>query len=661
MDKRETLCTLNNALKLLAALRIFLIFLPQNGYIHPDEYFQSVDVLAAKIFGVEHSPAWEFNTTFPIRGMTIPYFTTGMCFFFLRDINDLAMEYLSLNVVSPYFLLVMPRFIMGLFSFTVDYCLYKICYNNNEKYKTRLIVLGSSYVLLVYSTRTFSNSIELILFSLLLLFVCESQTFSNELVRKQEYIDYRYKNSESLVEKVKFHKLRLYLVPDTYRNGLIIASIVIFGIFNRPTFIGFAVIPIFFWIYRGTGTKRVSVTQFHTRILFFAFCSLPAFILNVIIDSFYYGYLTWGEIGMLDVSIDNFVVTPLNFLKYNVLSTNLEKHGLHPRYLHFLINVPLLFNILGALALFKIGEYYYLIIQGKLNLLPSVKSIKMVMIMSFISPILMLSVFPHQEPRFIIPVILPLVYLHGMNILPEPDNILITVPEYTIEGRKKKQKLEKQNYLFFKAWLIFNSLLLVFYGFIHQGGVYFATNYLYKDIRLTALNTQFNIITSNIYSLPESFFLEKAADKLYSHYNTKYSIKKRVHLYERGSEELIALISLIGTIAKFTYAQECSKSHTFKYKIYLLISSSRSRELEDILQKSNVIGKKIDKFGPHISVEAFPDFSRYCLRVTSIFYDNCQILSFWDYLNVIGNLCQLTLYEIQFSNQSTIVNNTLIT
>ncbi|XP_076250424.1 phosphatidylinositol glycan anchor biosynthesis class Z isoform X2 [Rhynchophorus ferrugineus] len=566
MDKRETLCTLNNALKLLAALRIFLIFLPQNGYIHPDEYFQSVDVLAAKIFGVEHSPAWEFNTTFPIRGMTIPYFTTGMCFFFLRDINDLAMEYLSLNVVSPYFLLVMPRFIMGLFSFTVDYCLYKICYNNNEKYKTRLIVLGSSYVLLVYSTRTFSNSIELILFSLLLLFVCESQTFSNELVRKQEYIDYRYKNSESLVEKVKFHKLRLYLVPDTYRNGLIIASIVIFGIFNRPTFIGFAVIPIFFWIYRGTGTKRVSVTQFHTRILFFAFCSLPAFILNVIIDSFYYGYLTWGEIGMLDVSIDNFVVTPLNFLKYNVLSTNLEKHGLHPRYLHFLINVPLLFNILGALALFKIGEYYYLIIQGKLNLLPSVKSIKMVMIMSFISPILMLSVFPHQEPRFIIPVILPLVYLH-----------------------------------------------------------------------------------------------EKAADKLYSHYNTKYSIKKRVHLYERGSEELIALISLIGTIAKFTYAQECSKSHTFKYKIYLLISSSRSRELEDILQKSNVIGKKIDKFGPHISVEAFPDFSRYCLRVTSIFYDNCQILSFWDYLNVIGNLCQLTLYEIQFSNQSTIVNNTLIT
>lgn len=30
----------------LGALRIFLVLLPQSGYIHPDEYFQSVEVLA---------------------------------------------------------------------------------------------------------------------------------------------------------------------------------------------------------------------------------------------------------------------------------------------------------------------------------------------------------------------------------------------------------------------------------------------------------------------------------------------------------------------------------------------------------------------------------------------------------------------------------------
>lgn len=284
----------------------------------------------------------------------------------------------------------------------------------------------------------------------------------------------------------------------------------------------------------------------------------------------------------------------------------------------------------------------------------------MVMTMSFISPIFMLSVFPHQEPRFIIPVILPLVYLHGMKILPEPDKILVKVTECSIEERKKDLKLSKTNYFFFKAWLILNSLLLIFYGFIHQGGVYSATNYLYKDIRLSALDTEFNIITSNIYSLPESFFLQKAANKLYSHYNSRYSVKKRVYLYERGSEELSTVIALISNITTLKHTLEYSKNSTTKYKIYLLISSSRNRELECLLQKSNVIGKQIDKFGPHISIEAFPDFSRYCLKLTSIFYSNCQIFTFWDYLKVLGNLCKLTLYELKYSNQSAIATSNII-
>lgn len=30
----------------LAFLRVFLTLLPQNGYVHPDEFFQSVEVLS---------------------------------------------------------------------------------------------------------------------------------------------------------------------------------------------------------------------------------------------------------------------------------------------------------------------------------------------------------------------------------------------------------------------------------------------------------------------------------------------------------------------------------------------------------------------------------------------------------------------------------------
>lgn len=32
----------------LASLRILLVFVPQTGYIHPDEFFQSTEVFAGK-------------------------------------------------------------------------------------------------------------------------------------------------------------------------------------------------------------------------------------------------------------------------------------------------------------------------------------------------------------------------------------------------------------------------------------------------------------------------------------------------------------------------------------------------------------------------------------------------------------------------------------
>jgi phosphatidylinositol glycan class Z len=34
---------------ILAALRIALTFVPQTGYIHPDEFFQSIEVISGKL------------------------------------------------------------------------------------------------------------------------------------------------------------------------------------------------------------------------------------------------------------------------------------------------------------------------------------------------------------------------------------------------------------------------------------------------------------------------------------------------------------------------------------------------------------------------------------------------------------------------------------
>jgi phosphatidylinositol glycan class Z len=83
----------------------------------------------------------------------------------------------------------------------------------------------------------------------------------------------------------------------------------------------------------------------------FILSGIPATVIFILIDSFYYGYLTMSEIRELKVGLNNFVVTPLNFIKYNINTKNLSEHGLHPRYLHLLVNVPLLYNVLGLLGL----------------------------------------------------------------------------------------------------------------------------------------------------------------------------------------------------------------------------------------------------------------------------------------------------------------------
>lgn len=51
-------------------------------------------------------------------------------------------------------------------------------------------------------------------------------------------------------------------------------------------------------------------------------------------------------------------ITPLNFLRYNFHTDNLAKHGLHPRYLHLLVNIPLLYNVLGVSVLFMIASIF---------------------------------------------------------------------------------------------------------------------------------------------------------------------------------------------------------------------------------------------------------------------------------------------------------------
>ncbi|GAB1200585.1 alpha 1,2 mannosyltransferase [Aspergillus pseudonomiae] len=126
------------------------------------------------------------------------------------------------------------------------------------------------------------------------------------------------------------------------------------------------------------------------------------------------------------------IITPINNLLYNSDSLNLALHGLHPRYQHFLVNLPQL-----------LGPAYVMMAVSLWNL-PAIPAwMKNARAVSALSATAILSIFPHQEPRFLIP----------------------CVPLLLSCFRVSKSRL------FLATWMIFNVALGFLMGIYHQGGV----------------------------------------------------------------------------------------------------------------------------------------------------------------------------------------------
>lgn len=278
---------------------------------------------------------------------------------FIHIANPYTKHYFNINLRTPYYLLVIPRIFICLLSLINDYCLYRICILYGQNVKNRMKIFASSYVILVYCCRGFSNSFEMILFSILLFLVAECMFRSDKIIYHDEHLREKYKQAQTPVEKVKLFKLKRHLPAHSFSHVASISTVTVIGIFNRPTFVGFAFMPLFFWLHRGLGSKVIGFKDFHFRIFALVLSGIPTFLLLVLIDSVYYGYLTMAEIEWLKISWENWVVTPLNFLRYNSDTRNLTSHGLHRRWTHLAINVPLLFNVLGGMSIIGISVNVY--------------------------------------------------------------------------------------------------------------------------------------------------------------------------------------------------------------------------------------------------------------------------------------------------------------
>ncbi|KAL5244017.1 hypothetical protein ACI65C_011427 [Semiaphis heraclei] len=287
----------------------------------------------------------------------------------------------------------------------------KICKILKLKSNRYLLLLSSSYVIIVFSTKTLTNSLELALVSLLLWKVVDSMSVSDKVIAAENEIRNKYAYCTSITDKVVMsRKLRL-LPSHHFSHCLEIGTILAVGTFNGLlTFLLFAVTPLFDWISRGFSKNIdhfVKIFNVHFIVLFL--CTQPGIFVFILIDSFYYKHITENKASL--------VITPLNFIKYNIKPSNLDEHSTHFQMTHAIINIPLLFNVLTLLFLGRLQfkSLIKIVLNHHYHVLPNVYELNTLMMANVIIPLFLLSILPHQEPRFLLPLLLPIVFSISKN------------------------------------------------------------------------------------------------------------------------------------------------------------------------------------------------------------------------------------------------------
>lgn len=457
---------------LLTLFRIAICFFPQTGYLHPDEFFQSTDIVAANYFHSKTQPAWEFTTDKPIRCMLIP-----------SSLNYIAFKIVSIiqnQQPSAYSLLVAPRVAYTLLSYVVDYCLYKLCQYHSARglwYLPVSIIFQTSFVCISCMTRTLSNVPEVVIFGLLLVIV--AQTIKP---RFRIYFVGPSGRSTPVNQQVKS--------STQIKSSILIGFLITVGTFNRPTFPCFAIVPALYWA--SESLKRNSYNFNLALQRMFVPIALTSSITAILIsgfDTFYYtGLDTFTRLAVLVSSLDfveffkevcnHWILTPYNFIIFNSNADNLVRFGLHLPFTHFLVNIPLAFNILGLMFYEKLINL--LVGSGAYRLLFSTQRIYGLMLLTALTSTILLSFIPHQEFRFLMPLIIPMVYMFGFNVY-------------------KSNKC-------LSFWLLSNFLLIYFYSCIHQSAVTRSCLDLSPVLKSYQIQSksliQVNVIAYHCYSTP---------------------------------------------------------------------------------------------------------------------------------------------------------------
>ncbi|XP_054160718.1 GPI mannosyltransferase 4-like [Oppia nitens] len=495
------------------------------SYLQPDQFFQSTEPIAGHVFDTKVLMVWEFNTSFPLRNIFFPQLISRPVFTLLKwlEVND-----------NPFVVFLCPRIVITLLSFICDYSLYtmsRYSQRSTSQVIPSLVIFGSSYITLTYLTQTFSNTIETILLSIVLMYVFKSMATNN------------YK---------------------TY-NTTILGTVLSFGLFNRPTFVLFAFPSVFFWAkYDGNTSRKTkrskSWSQFVVTIITRGLSLIPSFGITclalIIFDTQYYTnnniFDLYEDVINLrfEELVNSLVITPLNFIIYNTKTSNLANHGLHPQYFHALVSVPLTFSILGLLAYYDIFDKLKKLSFGRTS---NKCNFELIALLTFIIPLIGFSLIPHQEPRFLIPSLVPLCYLYGKPAI--------------------------NSKLLFILWIIINTILVIFYAFIHQSGVIKGLFDL-NDIIKQNSDKRIDIVFSRTYLPPRHL----------------------LNIDNKWSDIQIHDLSVLNFPQPLnSQIRELRDQNATDF--YLLIPSCLSEQLIDLFTKHGLNYKLLKQYFPHFTAE----------------------------------------------------------
>lgn len=279
--------------------------------------------------------------------------------------------------------------------------------------------------------------------------------------------------------------------------------------------------------------------------------------------------------------------------------------------------------------------------------LPRSQSAVSLMNSAIFIPVLVLSLINHQEPRFLIPVTIPIILLHA----PKLQTGFATTNPFARNNWFTKFLYERV--LSAKAsagyilhyWYLINIFLTLFFGFIHQGGIVQVARHLsqspaYADEYHNSNNVDTHLVTTHMYSIPLSLFFLPSTKTLFTNPETgqKFTRKPNFYLYEYGSASLVDLHRKIKLIVDVSEMKTAKLQQP--YKLFVAMPSSLIEEFADALYRSNntiIKYRRVKVFYPHLSTEAMPKlFAKHPTEVRTDVFDldqTCNLVE--DYKDVV--------------------------